>query len=105
MDSEAADMASAIIGPVSSAGTDDGLGWYGGGGVAGWRGIDYTITKREMSGQVREMRRNRDRERRCCAVVAQNKYMQISGFRVTYPNAATQKKKKNIVWQGLLNRL
>jgi len=32
------------IGPVSPVGTDGRLGWYGGGGVAGW-GIDYTISK------------------------------------------------------------
>ena len=40
--SEAADMTSAI-GPVSPVETDGRLGWYGGGGVAGWQGIDYTI--------------------------------------------------------------
>jgi hypothetical protein len=44
MDSEAADMTSAID-PVSPVGTDGELGWYGCGGVAGWRGIDYTIRK------------------------------------------------------------
>ena len=44
MDSEAADSIVAAVGSVSSVGMDGGLGWYGG-GVAGWRGIDYTITK------------------------------------------------------------
>jgi hypothetical protein len=92
MDSEAADMASAI-GPVSPVGTDGRLGWYGGGGVAGRRGIDYTIRKKQMSGQVKEMRQKCNRERGSCAVVAQSKYMQISVFRVICPSTAATKKK------------